>query len=51
MTSNLNQILLTGEEAEKLEALLGVTVLRHKYKKPQGGADELETHFGYEVPA
>lgn len=38
---------LTGEEAEKLEKLLGVAVLRHKYKKPQGNADELENHFGY----
>ena len=35
-----------GEEADKLEGILGVKVLRHKYKKPQGGADELETYFG-----
>lgn len=37
---------LAGEEADKLEKLLGVAVLRHKYKKPQGGADELEKYFG-----
>ena len=37
---------IAGEEAEKLEKLLGVAVLRHKYKKPQGGAEELEAYFG-----
>lgn len=40
------RVLHAGEEATKLEKLLGVTVLRHKCKKPEGGADELEAHFG-----
>lgn len=35
-----------GEEAVRLEAALGIPVLRHKDKKPAGGAAELEAHFG-----
>ena len=42
----LNGLKHPGEEAAKLEKLLGVPVLRHKHKKPKGGADELEAHFG-----
>jgi phosphatidylglycerophosphatase GEP4 len=34
-----------GEEAAKLEKLLGIAVLRHKNKKPKGGAEELESYF------
>jgi hypothetical protein len=31
---------LAGEEARALEAALGVTVMRHKEKKPAGGKEE-----------
>ena len=39
-------IYLTGKEADELEALLGVHVLRHAKKKPAGGKAELEAYFG-----
>ena len=35
-----------GEEADRLEARLGIPVLRHSEKKPGGGAAALEQHFG-----
>ena len=38
--------IFAGEEAEKLEKMLGVKVMRHEFKKPEGKADELEAHFG-----
>lgn len=37
---------LPGKEAEALEAALGVPVLRHREKKPAGGAEDMEAHFG-----
>jgi hypothetical protein len=39
--------MLLGEEAEKLEAALGIPVLRHTEKKPAGEAGTLEKHFGW----
>lgn len=38
--------LYSGREAAGLEADLGIHVLRHKDKKPAGGAAELSAHFG-----
>lgn len=35
-----------GEVADKLEAALGIPVLRHTEKKPAGGPQDLERHFG-----
>ena len=35
-----------GEEADRLDAGLGIPVLRHTEKKPAGGAGSLEKHFG-----
>eukprot|EP00877_Chromochloris_zofingiensis_P007482 jgi/Chrzof1/2988/Cz12g07050.t1 len=35
-----------GEEAAALEAVFGIPVLRHTQKKPAGGCEELEQHFG-----
>ncbi|KAK9803741.1 hypothetical protein WJX73_010090 [Symbiochloris irregularis] len=35
-----------GKEAEMLGGTMGIHVLRHQSKKPDGGIDELETHFG-----
>lgn len=35
-----------GTEAAALEAALGVAVLRHKEKKPAGGKEDMEAHFG-----
>lgn len=35
-----------GEVAQKLEAALGIPVLRHTEKKPAGGPSDLERHFG-----
>jgi Mitochondrial PGP phosphatase len=35
-----------GKEAERLEALLGIPVLRHAFKKPAGGRADIENHFG-----
>ena len=37
---------VAGEVAEKLEAALGIPVLRHTEKKPAGGPQDLERHFG-----
>lgn len=38
--------LMSGREAEAVEAALGVPVLRHTQKKPAGTAAEAEAHFG-----
>jgi Mitochondrial PGP phosphatase len=38
-----------GHVAEKLEKDLGVPVLRHSEKKPAGGPEDLERHFGWAV--
>ena len=35
-----------GAEAGALEAALGVPVLRHSEKKPAGGPEDMERHFG-----
>jgi len=35
-----------GTEAKAVEEALGIPVLRHREKKPGGGAEELEQHFG-----
>lgn len=35
-----------GKEAEHLEAALGIPVLRHREKKPAGGSEDMERHFG-----
>ncbi len=35
-----------GSEAEALEVALGIPVLRHRDKKPAGGSDDMERHFG-----
>jgi phosphatidylglycerophosphatase GEP4 len=37
---------MTGMEAAELEAALGLPVLRHREKKPAGGPEDLEQHFG-----
>ena len=36
-----------GTEAAELESALGIPVLRHREKKPAGGSDDMERHFGY----
>ncbi|KAG1666437.1 hypothetical protein FOA52_015107 [Chlamydomonas sp. UWO 241] len=36
-----------GKEAEHLESLLSIPVLRHTDKKPAGGPADLEAHFGF----
>jgi Mitochondrial PGP phosphatase len=36
-----------GHVAKKLEKDLGVPVLRHTEKKPAGGPEDLEKHFGW----
>lgn len=38
-----------GHEANMLEEKLGVPVLRHREKKPAGGPEDLENHFGCSV--
>lgn len=38
--------LAPGHEADRLEKELGMRVIRHKRKKPDGSAEELERHFG-----
>lgn len=37
---------LAGLEAAALEVSTGIPVLRHAAKKPAGGSEELESHFG-----
>jgi phosphatidylglycerophosphatase GEP4 len=46
-SAGLEQFDPQGVEAEALEEALGVAVLRHKEKKPAGGAEDVEKHFGY----
>jgi phosphatidylglycerophosphatase GEP4 len=45
-SAGLEQFDPEGEEARALEAALGVPVMRHKQKKPSGGPEDLEAHFG-----
>lgn len=45
-SAGLEQYDPDGVEAATLEAALGVPVLRHKQKKPAGGAEDVEKHFG-----
>lgn len=35
-----------GKEAERMEEALGLVVLRHREKKPGGGAEDVEAYFG-----
>jgi phosphatidylglycerophosphatase GEP4 len=46
-SAGLEQFDPQGVEAEALEEALGVAVLRHKEKKPAGGPEDVEAHFGY----
>lgn len=39
--------LCAGKEAAALEAALGIPVLRHREKKPAGGSEDMEQHFGW----
>lgn len=39
--------LCAGKEAAALEAALGIGVLRHREKKPAGGSEDMERHFGW----
>lgn len=39
--------LYAGKEAAALEAALGIPVLRHREKKPAGGSEDMEAHFGW----
>uniref|UniRef100_A0A7S3QU54 Phosphatidylglycerophosphatase n=1 Tax=Dunaliella tertiolecta TaxID=3047 RepID=A0A7S3QU54_DUNTE len=48
-SAGLEQYDPQGEEARALEAALGITVMRHKEKKPAGGKEEVEAHFGCEA--
>lgn len=45
-SAGLEQFDPEGVEAEELEEVLGIAVLRHKEKKPAGGPEDLERHFG-----
>jgi phosphatidylglycerophosphatase GEP4 len=45
-SAGLEQYDPEGSEASALEVALGVSVLRHKEKKPAGGGADVETHFG-----
>lgn len=38
-----------GKEAEAIEEALGIPVIRHHDKKPAGGAEDIEKHFGYKA--
>ena len=42
-------LLRVGEEARSLEKAFGIAVLRHKDKKPAGGKEDVEAHFGCEA--
>lgn len=48
-SAGLHQFDPDGEEAARLEEAMGVRVLRHAEKKPAGGAEEVEGHFGCEA--
>ena len=45
-SAGLEQFDPEGAEAEGLEKALGIPVLRHKEKKPAGGPEDVEMHFG-----
>ena len=45
-SAGLEQFDPDGVEAGRVEAGLGVRVLRHREKKPAGGKGDLERHFG-----
>lgn len=45
-TAGLEQYDPDGAEARELETAFGLTVLRHKEKKPAGSCTEAEQHFG-----
>ncbi|PSC70629.1 HAD-superfamily [Micractinium conductrix] len=45
-SAGLQQYDPEGKEAEHLEAALGIPVLRHREKKPAGGSEDMERHFG-----
>jgi len=45
-SAGLHQYDPEGREAEHLESELNIAVLRHKDKKPAGGPEDLEAHFG-----
>ncbi|KAI4306026.1 hypothetical protein L6164_029342 [Bauhinia variegata] len=37
-----------GSKARALEGAIGIKVIRHRFKKPAGAAEEVEKHFGCE---
>ena len=45
-SAGLQQFDPDGSEAAALEEALGVPVLRHREKKPAGGGEDMEAHFG-----
>lgn len=45
-SAGLEQFDPEGQVADKLEKVLGIPVLRHTEKKPAGGPEDLEKHFG-----
>eukprot|EP00897_Mesotaenium_endlicherianum_P005758 jgi/Mesen1/520/ME000104S10608 len=45
-SAGLQQFDPDGREAANLEAQLGISVIRHSTKKPAGGPEALEAHFG-----
>lgn len=45
-SAGLEQFDPEGVEARTLEVALGVPVLRHREKKPAGGPEDMERHFG-----
>ena len=45
-SAGLQQYDPEGEEARAMEQRMGIPVLRHKEKKPAGGPEDLERHFG-----
>lgn len=48
-SAGLRQFDPEGTEAETIERALGIPVLRHDKKKPDGEKEELEKYFGCEV--
>ncbi|KAI7842791.1 hypothetical protein COHA_003537 [Chlorella ohadii] len=45
-SAGLQQFDPEGKEAAVLEGALGIPVLRHRDKKPAGGSEDMERHFG-----
>ena len=45
-SAGLEQFDPEGTEAAALEAALGIPVMRHREKKPAGGKEDAEKHFG-----